>query len=336
MNKEFYNIYEYLEKEGFYIDLNEFDLQIQVHPAYPSLLSITDTLSFFNVNNGAFHIDSSRIDSLPNRFMAILRDENYERRYCIIEVKNENYICYNGKSKVKISKKELESQWSGVVILIENPELETGNVLKKILIKIRDKQSKENKNTHNYQAFKETLLSFNILENNLPQSSTIQLGNIDASLKIIMVINPFSNFCKESYFILEEILQKNFDKVGLDIRFNFNNNDYSYKKSKIIHQQLVAFYLENGQEFFMKELHNWFENKDEKKLCATPISPLNEIKINEILNAQFNSNSENNIIFTPTIVINKYIFPKQIDLKELSYFLSEISEDKDFQEYEMK
>src|SRR6185436_2882806 len=118
-----------------------------------------------------------------------------------------------------ISKKELETRWSGVVILIENPELETGNVLKKILKRISGKQSKEN--THNYQVFKETLLRFNILENNLPQSSTIQLGNIDASLKIIMVINPFSNFCKESYFILEEILQKNFDKVGLDIRFNF-------------------------------------------------------------------------------------------------------------------
>ncbi|KAF2511509.1 hypothetical protein EYY60_08755 [Flavobacterium zhairuonense] len=331
MDKEFYYIYKYLEKERIFIDLNEFELQIQEHPAYPSLLSITDTLNFFNIDNGAFRIDLQQIDSLPSRFMTVLSDESNNNRYYVIEEKKGNYICYSGKNKNKISKKELESRCNGLIILIENSELEVKSFLKKILIKLNFKQSKKNKKLHNYQAFKDTLLTSNFIENNLPQSSTIQLGNIiNASLKIIMVINPFSSACKESYFILERILEKHFDKVCLDIRFNFNNNEYGYKKSKKIHQQLVAFYLDKGQEVFKKELHNWFEYKDEKKLCESTISQSNEIKSDEILNAQFHSNSENDIIFTPTIAINNYIFPRQFDLKKLSFFINEISEDKDF------
>ncbi|WP_431242214.1 hypothetical protein ACQ9BO_20220 [Flavobacterium sp. P21] len=96
----------------------------------------------------------------------------------------------------------------------------------------------------------------------------------------------------------------------------------------------MAFYLDKGQEVFTKELHNWFEYKDEKKLCESTISQSNEIKSDEILNAQFHSNSENEIIFTPTIAINNYMFPKQYDLKELGFFINEISEDNDFKNKE--
>lgn len=165
-----------------------------------------------------------------------------------------------------------------------------------------------NINTCNYKAFKNTVLGFNVLENDLLHSFTIQLGNRNASLKIMIISNPFSNHCKESYFIKEKILKKYFDKLCFYIRFNFNNNDYSNKNSKKIHQCLLAAYHDFGQETFMKVLSNWLKVKDEKKLCATQISQANESKINKILNAQFNSNSENSIIFTPTFVINKYIY----------------------------
>ncbi|WP_431242215.1 cysteine peptidase family C39 domain-containing protein [Flavobacterium sp. P21] len=233
MNKEFYCLYQYLKKEGFSIDLDEFELQILTHPEYPSLLSVTDALSFFNVENGAFNMGISGIDSLPNRFMTVLQDKNGEKGYHLIEEKNdENHICYSNKNKIRISKKELESRWGGVVILIENPELQAWSVFKKIQVKLWNKRSNGKKAIDNYEVLKDALLISNVLENNLSQSSTIHLGNINASLKIMMVINPFSSACKESYFVLEKILEKHFDKVCLDIRFNFNNNDYGYKKSK--------------------------------------------------------------------------------------------------------
>jgi hypothetical protein len=50
-------LFYYLEKEDIFIDKEEFILQIQLHPDYHSLLSIADTLSFFNIENGAIRID---------------------------------------------------------------------------------------------------------------------------------------------------------------------------------------------------------------------------------------------------------------------------------------
>lgn len=376
MNKEFYYLYQYLEKEELSIDITEFELQIQVHPAYPSLLSITDTLNFFNIENCVFQIDFPKIEFLPNRFAAILTDQYY-----LIEKKEEDYIYYSDKKIIKISKKELESQWGGIVILIENSAIKLiikskknkwfwvlplsisvlvivitsvleENVktkfffllpaisfifsiagLQKLLIEQKELkrfQIKGNQFMHNYQVFRSCLIASATIQNNLPQEATIQLGNRDASLKIIMITNPFSAFCKEAHSIMEEILQNYYDIVCFEIRFNFDKNDYSHKKSKRIHQQLMALYLDQGQEVFMKGLHNWFKDKDENKLYTTQISPTNELKINEILNAQFNSNLENNLIFTPEIIINQYLFPRQYDRKKLIHFIYELSEDEYF------
>jgi hypothetical protein len=377
MNSEFNFLYQYLEKEKLSIDIPEFELQIQAHPEYPSLLSITDTLNFFNIENAAFQIEFSEIELLPNRFATIL-----EAKFYLIEKKEETYIYYNEKNTIKISKAALESRWNGIIILVENSQIEDvilskknkwfwvlplsisvlvivitslfeENIttklffllpaigfifsiafLQKLLIEQKELKKFQVKGTqfmHNYQVFKNTLLASNTIQNNLPQSATIQLGNKDASLKIIMIINPFSAFCKEAHSIMAEVLQKYFDIVCFEIRFSFDKNDYSSKKSRRIHRQLVALYLDKGQKIFMKGLQNWFNDKNENKLYATQISPTNEPKIDEILNAQFNSNLENNLIFAPEIIINKYLFPRQYDRKNLIHFINELSEDEDFQ-----
>jgi hypothetical protein len=76
MNEEFNFLYQYLEKEELSIDKTEFDFQIKSHPNYPSLLSIIDTLSFFNIENGVLDVSTSEIELLPNRFVALLETEN--------------------------------------------------------------------------------------------------------------------------------------------------------------------------------------------------------------------------------------------------------------------
>lgn len=46
MINTFNQLFQYLEKEEITFDKNEFLFQIQSHPDFPSLLSISDTLSF--------------------------------------------------------------------------------------------------------------------------------------------------------------------------------------------------------------------------------------------------------------------------------------------------
>jgi hypothetical protein len=50
MTENFLFLFHYLKKENIAVDQNEFVFQVQSHSDYPSLLAISDTLSFFNTN----------------------------------------------------------------------------------------------------------------------------------------------------------------------------------------------------------------------------------------------------------------------------------------------
>ncbi len=326
MNKEYNFLYKYLEKLEIFIDKNEFELQIQSHPDSPSLLAITDTLSFFNIENGVLQVDSSQIELLPDNFATILNEQNKDAQFYFVKTKGKKYI-YESSNTISISKAELESRWSGIVLLIEKSEIAEITKINKWFRLFRFKDQ----SIRNYDDFKNLLLASNPIINDLEQSASILLGNTNARLKIILVTNPFSKYCKEAHLIMMEILQKYYDLVCFDIRFNFNNNEYSNKKSKKIHQQLVALYQNNGQKAFIDGLQNWFKEKDENKLYAAQTLPLNELEINEILDTQFNFNRKNDLIFTPQFVINQFVFPKEYDRKELIHFIKELSEDQYFQ-----
>ncbi len=124
MIQNFNFLFQYLEKEDINIDKTEFEYQIQSHPDYPSLLSIADTLSFFNIDNGALRVDVSEIDLLPSRFIALLSEENNNPQLTFIENKNEKYYCTNDKKIIKKTRLELEKLWKNTVLLVEKPKYE--------------------------------------------------------------------------------------------------------------------------------------------------------------------------------------------------------------------
>lgn len=124
MIENFPYLFQYLEKENISIDKTEFLFQIQSHPDYPALLSIADTLSFFNIDNGAMRVEATDIDLLPNHFIALLNEENKRPQLYFIENKNDKYYCTKDKKVVEISKVELETRWKDIVLLVEKSENE--------------------------------------------------------------------------------------------------------------------------------------------------------------------------------------------------------------------
>lgn len=115
-------IFKYLEKEQISIDKAEFEFQIKSHPDYPSLLAISDTLSFFNIDNGALIVEVSDIELLSYRFVTLLKDENNKPQLFFIESNENNYFYSYDKKPITIFKSELEKRWTGIVLLIENTE----------------------------------------------------------------------------------------------------------------------------------------------------------------------------------------------------------------------
>jgi uncharacterized membrane protein len=124
MSENFNFLFHYLEKESIPFDKSEFEFQIKSHPDYPSLLSISETLSFFNIDNGAIPLDVSDIELLPNRFVALLREDNNNPVLYFIEKSNNIYICIKNEKAIEISKNEIESRWNNIVLLVEKSEIE--------------------------------------------------------------------------------------------------------------------------------------------------------------------------------------------------------------------
>jgi protein-disulfide isomerase/uncharacterized membrane protein len=526
-NQDLKSVVAYAKNEGIKIEFNPFLQQAESHPNYPSILAITDTLSFLNIDNGVIPVAISEIALLPDRFVALLGEENNEPQLCFIEKKGGTYFYYSEDKTLPIPIATLESRWKNVVLLVEKSENETtpispknrftlvlptlclllfamvlfqfaptiqdwfffvfpiigllfsvaalkdlfgvksellnsfcnitatsscetvvgsskwkifeivnfsdlsmalfasqffallafvfmGNttayfviqqlmllcavpvlvasvyyqkfvenkwcpiclviisiilielvyilflqnsafeillqpmavfgfvfvsvalvwtVVKKLLTQqkeLKEFQIKGNRFIRNYDIFKNTLVASKRLNDNPIQSGTIILGNPDPPLKIIVVTSPFCEYCKEAHTIITAILQKYPETVCFDIRFNFDENQND-EKSKKIHQQLVAIYFNQGQAIFMKALHDWFETKDDNKLDSMATTGINELKLNLILDEQFNWNQANNLSYTPAIIINNYIFPKQYDRKNLIHFINDLSDDEDFQ-----
>jgi len=125
---ENYNyLFQYLKKEGISIDKDEFEFQVQSHPDYPSLLSISDTLNFLNINNGAMRVDSSEIELLPERFIAYLSEEKNKLQLCFVEKKGSEYVYIKDKKTLILSQQDLEARWENIVLLAEKSEIELTN-----------------------------------------------------------------------------------------------------------------------------------------------------------------------------------------------------------------
>lgn len=119
MNQNFNCLFCYLEKENIFLDKEEFEFQVKSHPEYPSLLAISDTLSFFNIENVAIRIMFSEIEEISDRYVAFLKEDLDDPQLYFIEKKDNNYFCTKDKKTNKILQSSLESRWGNIVLLVE-------------------------------------------------------------------------------------------------------------------------------------------------------------------------------------------------------------------------
>ncbi len=123
MIDNFYNVFLYLEKEDIKIDKKEFLFQVQSHPDHPTLLAITDTLSFFNIDNGVLRVAFEQIKLLPQRFLAILKENGNETHIYLVEQQRNGFYITRDNKSAKISIQDLESRWGEFILLAEKEEV---------------------------------------------------------------------------------------------------------------------------------------------------------------------------------------------------------------------
>ncbi|QHI36210.1 hypothetical protein IMCC3317_15690 [Kordia antarctica] len=116
-------LFLYLRKQHIYIDKKEFTFQFESHPEYPSLLAVSDTLNFFNISNGALHVDAVDFKLLPKTFFTKLQETNTDTLTLVETKQSDNqYRIYQGSKVKTVSRDSLLQKWKGIVFLIENSE----------------------------------------------------------------------------------------------------------------------------------------------------------------------------------------------------------------------
>jgi len=113
-----------LQNNAIPFDKEEFAFQIQSHPSYPSLHSITGVLDHFNIENVAAKVpvNNETLDQLPNCFIAQINSGN-GLELILTEKKKDEYILYDsGKKKKKVSKETFLEIFTGIILAVEKDE----------------------------------------------------------------------------------------------------------------------------------------------------------------------------------------------------------------------
>lgn len=117
------SIVTYLKNEDIEIDFDEFQFQVESHPDYPSLLSFSDALSFFNIKNLSTKIPFHQLELLPDSYIALLNND-----LAFVQNTQKGFI----KNDLPISNEKLKAEWKEIVLIIQKNEDIIKNKNKKI------------------------------------------------------------------------------------------------------------------------------------------------------------------------------------------------------------
>ena len=100
-------------------DKKDLELQLQIHPNYPSFQSITDTLDYFDIDNIAVEVPIEAFDQLPNSFVSLIKTENGEEIVSVLKKSDTIELKHSSLKKKKPSYAEFKEIWIPKVIAVE-------------------------------------------------------------------------------------------------------------------------------------------------------------------------------------------------------------------------
>lgn len=178
----------------------------------------------------------------------------------------------------------------------------------------------------NSNLFTTALKSSNKKEMTIAGINEISLGNKNAKLKIVLVTNPKCFFCKEAHQVFHEILKGRKEDIQLIIRFNINTSNLKSNQGLEISNQLLEIYNNQNEGKILEALDEIYSDIEpetwlQKWKSTTSLNHISDLKKAK----EWCTN--NKVNFTPAVFINGYLFPKEYNKKDITFFIDHLVEE---------
>ncbi len=101
-------------------DKKDLELQLQIHPNYPSFQSITDTLDYFNIDNIAVEVPLEALDQLPESFVSLVKKDNAEEIVSVIHKNGSIQLKHTDLETKNFTYDQFKEIWVPKVIAVEH------------------------------------------------------------------------------------------------------------------------------------------------------------------------------------------------------------------------
>lgn len=270
-------------------------------------------------------INSLSLLSIPIVIYSIWLQKVELKKWCVLCLAVSTLLILQS-SLLFLSEFEIETNITNLIIaIIIVPTL--WFLLKNYLEKNIDLE----KSNKELKRFKRNYKVFELLQNPLKlpiisaHFSTIEIGSRWNAVRISLALSPSCSHCHMAFEQALYIYNTNREKVFLSIFFNLNpkNNDNPYLN---VAKNVMQIYKINPEQV-IEALSDWHIKKMN---IADWLFKWELIQIEndvlENLQLQYEWCLQNNFNYTPVKIINEKEYPKEYDLNELKYFLSEIEE----------
>lgn len=188
------------------------------------------------------------------------------------------------------------------------------------------------KNNKELKRFKRNYKVFELLQKPLKTPlraaifSTVEIGSRLNPVKVSVALSPSCGHCHTAFEQAIKLFNSNPEKIQLSIFFNLNteNKDNPYldvaKSIMQINQRDPEDAVEALSDWHIKKMNlsDWLFKWEQFEI---------DDEVTEDLQSQYEWCLQNEFNYTPVKMIKESEFPKEYDLEELKYFISEIEEE---------
>ncbi|OUL62833.1 hypothetical protein B8T70_08280 [Flavobacterium sp. AJR] len=293
-----------------------------------SLAITTCMMKYFDINSSGL-LTILNILTIPLIFYSLFYQLRVLKKWCplcmiIITILLIQIVITNGDVSNRALQFNIESIYTFLVMSLFSC-IGFNYYKKQVYLRqeLKDIKIKHNKFKQNFSLFHSALSSSKVLTLFDSEIEEIVVGNKDSKLNITIVINPLCDECGKTHLILNEIIQKHYDEITLTIRFYLFYDDVNDVEF-LISNYLLNIYKLKGENVFLEKMNGMFECNDKDKWISEETKDtLLEKSEGFIIEKEWCN--QNEINFTPAIVINNHLFPSDLyEIADLDFFIEDL------------